>query len=120
MRLVIIGGDAAGMSAASQARRLNPEAEVIVLEATQDVSYGACGLPYKIPEGCSMEDLKVISAQSFRDERGIDLRLDHEVTAILPGEKKVSGDAPGGAFELTYDKLIIATGARVRTPPSLD
>ena len=117
MRLVIIGGDAAGMSAASQAKRLARDTEVIVLEATRDVSYGACGLPYKIPEGRDMEDLKIITAQRFRDERGIDVRLEHEVTALDPAGKKVSGKGPDGAFELTYDKLVIATGARVRTPP---
>ena len=58
MKLVIIGGDAAGMSTASQAKRIDKSAEVIVLEKTQDVSYGACGLPYKIPEGKKMEDLE--------------------------------------------------------------
>ena len=117
MRLVIIGGDAAGMSAASQARRLDKEAEIIVLEATTDVSYGACGLPYKIPEGRKMEDLQIITAKRFREERGLDLRLEHEVTALHPADKKVTGKSPDGAFELTYDKLIIATGARVRMPP---
>ncbi|MBW2732594.1 MAG: FAD-dependent oxidoreductase, partial [Deltaproteobacteria bacterium] len=117
MKLVIIGGDAAGMSAASQARRMDKSAEVIVLEKTQDVSYGACGLPYKIPEGKKMEDLQIISAQRFREERGLDLRLGHEVTELLPAEKKVRGEGPEGPFEVGYDKLVIATGARVAAPP---
>jgi len=117
MKLVIIGGDAAGMSAASQARRLAPDAEIVVLEATTDVSYGACGLPYKIPEGRHMDDLQIITATRFREERGLDLRLEHEVTTINRGEKKVTGASPEGPFEVSYDQLIIATGARVRMPP---
>lgn len=82
MKLVIVGGVAAGMSAASQARRIDPAAEILVLEKSQDVSYGACGLPYKLPPGERMEDLEVISAARFRDERRIDVRLGHRVLAI--------------------------------------
>jgi len=117
MRLVIIGGDAAGMSAGSQARRLSPESEIIVLEATQDVSYGACGLPYKIPAGQNMEDLQVISAETFRTRRNLDVRLGHRVTRLLPAERKVRGVCPEGPFELTYDALLLATGARASRPP---
>ncbi len=117
MRLLIIGGDAAGMSAASQAKRMAPDAEVIVLEMTQDVSYGACGLPYKLPEGREMDDLQVITAERFREQRKIDVRLGHEVRKIMPDQHKVSGVAEGSPFELDYDKLIIATGARTIQPP---
>jgi len=117
MRIVIIGGDAAGMSAASQARRVDPGAEVLVLEMTTDVSYGACGLPYKLPDGKEMEDLNIISAERFRRERGIDLRLSHRVSAIDTAAHKVRGESPEGPFELRYDKLIIATGAEVSRPP---
>ena len=59
MRLVVIGADAAGMSAASEAKRRSPDDEVVVLEATQDVSYGACGLPYKLANGRRVEDRPV-------------------------------------------------------------
>ena len=117
MVVVIIGGDAAGMSAASQAKRANDGAEVIVLEKTGDVSYGACGLPYKLPAGKKMEDLQIISAQRFREERGIDLRTGHEVERIDPAAKTVTGCVGDEGFQIAYDKLIIATGARVWTPP---
>ncbi len=117
MRLVIIGGDAAGMSAASQAKRQDRSAEVIVLEKTRDVSYGACGLPYKLPCGQKMEDLQVVTVQDFREKRGIDVRLEHRVTAIDPATKSVSGATPSGPFTLSYDRLIIATGARAIRPP---
>ena len=117
MKIVIIGGDAAGMSAASQARRLSPDSEIVVLEMSKDVSYGACGLPYKIPDGREMDDLQIITAERFREERGLDLRLEHEVERIDPAGHTVAGQSPDGPFELGYDKLVIATGARVILPP---
>lgn len=117
MRLVIVGGDAAGMSAASQAKRVRRDTEVVVLERTGDVSYGACGLPYKLPDGQAMDDLKIISAERFREERGIDVRLGHEVERVVPQAHTVAGTGPDGPFELGYDRLILATGARVSRPP---
>jgi CoA-dependent NAD(P)H sulfur oxidoreductase len=116
VRLVVIGGDAAGMSAASEARRRGADAEIVVLEATDDVSYGACGLPYKLAEGASMEDLVVVKADRFRKERNVDLRLRHRVERLLPTEHRVMGTAPEGPFELDYDKLVVATGARATIP----
>lgn len=116
MKLIIIGGDAAGMSAASQAKRQRPDLDVVVLEATSDVSYGACGLPYKLPEDGDMESLNIISAESFRRDRGLDLRLEHEATRIIPSEHRVIGRGPSGSFDLRYDRLVLATGARVRRP----
>jgi NADPH-dependent 2,4-dienoyl-CoA reductase/sulfur reductase-like enzyme len=114
MRFVVIGGDAAGMSAASRAKRRMKELEVIVLEKTRDVSYSACGMPYNFADADrSMDDLIVRQAQVFREKQGIDVKLGHEVTAVNRAEKKVSGRASdGSAFETAYDKLLIATGGR--------
>lgn len=117
MKIVIIGGDAAGMSAASEARRRAPHAEVVVLEATQDVSYGACGLPYKLADAAKMEDLVILTADRFRKERGIDVRLGHRATRIDPVRHVVEGESDRGAFEVRYDKLLIATGAQAIRPP---
>ncbi len=117
MRLVIVGGDAAGMSAASEARRRAPDAEIIILEATNDVSYGACGLPYKLLEGADVEELNIISAEQFRRDRNLDVRLRHRVDRLDPKAKMVSGLAENGTFELTYDRLLIATGASAIRPP---
>ncbi|MGF1614504.1 MAG: FAD-dependent oxidoreductase [Gammaproteobacteria bacterium] len=117
MRFVIIGADAAGMSAASQAKRLDPEVDVIVLEQTTDVSYGACGLPYKLPDGHRMEDLQAVTVEEFRGKRNIDLRLQHQAERIDPAAHTVFGTSPSGPFELQYDRLLIATGARVSRPP---
>ena len=84
-RFVIIGGNAAGLSAASKARRENPDLEIVVLEKSTWASYGACGLPYYLKGDVKdLEDLVAISPEVFRKERNIDLRLNHEVTKIEP------------------------------------
>jgi CoA-dependent NAD(P)H sulfur oxidoreductase len=113
MRFVVIGGDAAGMSAASRAKRLDPGLDVTVLEKTADVSYSACGMPYNIADAeRSLEDLVVRSAEVFRQQAGIDLRTGHQVTHIDPDHGTVSGTADDSrAFEIAYDRLLIATGA---------
>lgn len=117
MKFVVIGGDAAGMSAASKAKRNDPDMEVVVLEASMDVSYSACGMPYNVADATrEMDDLIVRKAEVFRAKQGIDLRLDHTATAIDRNGKKVLGKTSGGeSFEVEYDKLLIATGARART-----
>jgi NADPH-dependent 2,4-dienoyl-CoA reductase/sulfur reductase-like enzyme len=113
MKFVIIGGDAAGMSAASRAKRNRPDLEVIVLEQTGDVSYSACGMPYNIadPER-DINDLVVREAQVFREKQGIDLRTGHRVTSIDRSAKSVKGEnQKGESFNVSYDSLLIATGA---------
>jgi len=113
MRFVIIGGDAAGMSAASRAKRNSPELEVTVLEQTTDVSYSACGMPYNIAEaGRSIDALVVRQAQVFREKQGIDLRTGHSVEEIDRSSKMVRGmNSTDEPFEIPYDSLLIATGA---------
>jgi NADPH-dependent 2,4-dienoyl-CoA reductase/sulfur reductase-like enzyme len=122
-RLVVIGGVAAGMSAASRARKLNPQMEIIVLEKGRHVSVGLCGLPYYLSgEISDWKDLIAYDAAFFREKRSIDVRLEHEATAIEPGRKTVHA-LEGGAREvaLQYDKLVIATGgAPAETLPGAD
>ena len=111
-KYVIIGGDAAGMSAASRAKRNNPETEVIVLEKTHDVSYSACNMPYNIADTeREIDDLVVRKAEVFKNKQGIRLLTGHLVEKIDPAAKTVSGVYEHGKhFELTYDKLLIASG----------
>jgi NADPH-dependent 2,4-dienoyl-CoA reductase/sulfur reductase-like enzyme len=124
MRFVIIGGDAAGMSAASRAKRNQPDMDVVVLEQTMDVSYSACGMPYNIADPRrDMDDLVVRQADVFRQKQGIDLRTGHRVTSIQPAEKVVFGKTHRNEdFELAYDNLLIATGASATKPdlPGMD
>lgn len=112
MKFVIIGGDAAGMSAASRAKRNQPDMEVTVLEKTHDVSYSACGMPYNIADfERNMDDLVVRKADVFKSKQGINLLTGHLVEEIDRSGKKVTGKTDQGkAFEIYYDKLLIASG----------
>ncbi|WP_246972243.1 FAD-dependent oxidoreductase [Natribaculum luteum] len=115
---IILGGDAAGLSAASKLKREDPDHEVIVLERGEWVSYGACGLPYYVKGDINnLEDLVVMEAEEFRKERDIDLRTGTEATAIDTDDRTVTAESNGKTFELRYDNLLIATGAGALTPP---
>jgi NADPH-dependent 2,4-dienoyl-CoA reductase/sulfur reductase-like enzyme len=125
-RLVVIGGDAGGMSAASQARRRTPpdELEVVAFERGEYSSYSACGIPYFI--GGLVPDINDLIARSPEEHRrnGIDLRMRTEVTAIdLEASTIVARDVETG-HETTehYDDLVIATGASPVRPalPGVD
>ncbi|MGD8837351.1 MAG: FAD-dependent oxidoreductase [Desulfobacteraceae bacterium] len=113
MRFLIIGGDAAGMSAASRAKRLDPSVSVTVLEQTQDVSYSACNMPYNIADPSrSIEDLVVRPARVFREKMGIDLKTGYRAEQIDIKNQAITGQAQdSGDFRLDYDRLLIATGA---------
>lgn len=114
-KIIVIGAVAAGTSAASQAKRRAPDAEVILLERGTAVSYGACGIPYNLQDARRpLEDLIVVSAEKFRSERHIDVRLRHEVLSIEPKTRRlrVSDRAQDKEYDLEYDELVITTGAR--------
>jgi NADPH-dependent 2,4-dienoyl-CoA reductase/sulfur reductase-like enzyme len=117
-RLVVIGGGAAGMSAASTARRVAPELDVVVCEAGGFAAYGMCGIPYFlggiVPQA---EDLLAYPPSEFRDRRGIDLRLHTQVTAIDSCARQVHLTGPGGDGSLRYDALVVASGATPVRPP---
>ncbi|MEV0125547.1 FAD-dependent oxidoreductase [Streptomyces sp. NPDC050703] len=120
-RLVIIGGDATGMSAASQARRLRKpeELEIVAFERGGFTSYSACGIPYWV--GGDVEDRDDLIARTPREhrERDIDLRMRTEVRRLdVPGRRVLARDlASGEEYWTAYDKLVIATGARPVRPP---
>ncbi|MEU1080162.1 FAD-dependent oxidoreductase [Streptomyces sp. NPDC005908] len=125
-RLVVIGGDAAGMSAASQARRMKgpDELEIVAFERGHFTSYSACGIPYWV--GGDVEDRDRLIARTPEEHRArdIDVRLRTEVTEIDLGRGRVrSRDLEAGTEAWTsYDKLVIATGARPVRPelPGID
>jgi len=131
-RLVVIGGGAAGMSAASAARRVDPGLDVVVCEAGGFAAYGMCGIPYylggTVPEP---ENLLAYPPSTFREKRGIDLRLHTRVTGIDPAARQVHLAAGNGAAQappvttgdsLAYDALVVTTGADPVRPrvPGLD
>jgi len=110
MRLVVIGGVAAGLSAAARARRLDRSLEIVVLEKGPEISYSACGLPYYV-EGQvrDLADLVHFTPERFRRDRNIDVRTGAEVAAIHHSRREV---ALAGGERIHYDKLVVATGAR--------
>jgi len=118
MNFIIIGGDAAGMSAASRAKRNQPDMYVTVLEMTRDVSYSACGMPYNIADpDREIEDLVVRHASVFREKQDINLLTGHRVDRIDNHAKTVIGTTlENKPFEMLYDKLLIATGASPMIP----
>ena len=113
MNFVIIGGDAAGMSAASRAKRNKPGLNITVLEKTMDVSYSACGMPYNIADpGRAIDDLVVRHAKVFREKQDINLLTGYRAEKIDPAHRTVSGiSREGKNFEFSFDRLLIATGA---------
>ncbi|MER7977535.1 FAD-dependent oxidoreductase [Streptomyces sp. NPDC060011] len=125
-RLVVIGGDAAGMSAASQARRLRgpDELEIVAFERGNFASYSACGIPYWVGGDVTDRDRLVARTPEEHRERDIDLRMRTEVTEIdVAGARVRSRELDTGTEAWTsYDKLVIATGARPVRPdlPGID
>lgn len=115
---VVIGGDAAGMSAASKAKRDAPDIDVIVFERGEWAAYGACGLPYYIKGDIeALDDLVSVTPTEFINKRDIDLRLEHEATAIDPEMRTVTiVGSDGEQFEQAFDSLLIATGAHAVLP----
>ena len=114
MALVVIGGVAAGLSAAARARRIDPRLEIIVLEKGPVISYGACGLPYYV-EGRVRETAELITytPEYFRKERNIDVRTGARVVAISHPRREVVLES---GSKVPYEKLVIATGARGGLP----
>lgn len=118
-RLVIVGGVAAGMSAAAKARRTNPDLEIVVYERSGYVSYGACGFPYFIKgEIDHVEDL-IARTPAQMSEQGVCVRVHSEVVGIDASRRsiRVRDVASGRTFTEGWDKLIIASGAHVEKPP---
>ncbi|HKE22071.1 MAG TPA: FAD-dependent oxidoreductase [Bryobacteraceae bacterium] len=109
MALVVIGGVAAGLSAAARARRIDPRLEIVVLEKGPVISYGACGLPYLV-EGRvrAPEDLVVYTPEYFRRERKIDVRTGARAVAISHARREVALES---GERVRYERLVIATGA---------
>ncbi len=120
MRIVIIGGVAGGMSAATRLRRLDESAEIIVLERSGHVSYANCGLPYYVGGVIAEEDkLYLQTPESLHKRFRLDVRVHHEVTEIESKKKVVIARdlISGSEAEISYDKLILSPGASPVVPP---
>lgn len=119
MKIVIIGGVAAGASAAARLRRLDESAEIVILERGEFISYANCGLPYHVGGAIESRDsLLVMPAAKFASWFNVDVRASSEACAINRGRKTVSVRGFGGEYEEPYDKLIIATGSSPAEDPT--
>jgi NADPH-dependent 2,4-dienoyl-CoA reductase/sulfur reductase-like enzyme/rhodanese-related sulfurtransferase len=125
MKTLIVGGVAGGATAAARLRRLDEEAEIIVFERGEYVSYANCGLPYYV--GGVIEDRRELTLRSpagFKGRFNIEVRILSEVMSINPGERtiKVRDLKTGRVYEESYDKLILSPGAAPIRPkiPGLD
>jgi NADPH-dependent 2,4-dienoyl-CoA reductase/sulfur reductase-like enzyme/rhodanese-related sulfurtransferase len=119
-RIVVIGGVAGGMSAATRLRRLDADAEIIVVEKSGYVSYANCGLPYYVGGIIEEErDLLLQTPASLHARFRLDVRVSSEVTSISRTEKTVAVTnlLSGESYELNYDKLILSPGASPIVPP---
>ena len=117
-RIIVVGGLAAGPSAASKAVRVNPDAEVVLFEQGEDVSYGICEMPYYIGGEVKEEDLVAYTPERLREQKGIDVRTLHRVEEILPSQRLVvvRNLRTGAVAEERYDRLILALGSNPRLP----
>lgn len=117
-KLIIIGGVAAGMSAAAKARRINPDLDIVVYEMSGYISYGACGFPYFIKGDIPHIDDLIIRTPEQMAKQGITALVHHEVTAINSAQKTVQvlNHQTGEEFTDKWDKLIVAAGASVTKP----
>ncbi len=120
MKLLIVGGVAGGAAAATRARRLSEEAQIIIFERGPDVSFANCGLPYHI--GGDITDrsrLLVVTPERLRERFNLDVRTRTSVEAVDRASKmiRVRELETGREYEETYDKLILAPGAAPLRPP---
>ena len=118
MKIVIIGGIAAGMSAAAKARRVSKDAEIIVYEMGDIISFGACGLPYYVGDFFSESSKMLARNVKQMQEAGVSVFVKHQVLSVHEESKtlEVKNLQTGDVFSEDYDKLMIATGANVIIP----
>lgn len=119
MKVIIVGGVAAGMSAASKIKRINKEVEIVVYEKGEDLSYGACGLPYYVA-GINEDPNKMIArTKEAFENMGINIRTKSQIVKVIPEKKQVLvKDLENNRLYIDeYDKLMIGTGCSTFVPP---
>ncbi|MEQ8350740.1 MAG: FAD-dependent oxidoreductase [Leptospiraceae bacterium] len=120
-KYLIIGADAAGNSAVGQIRRNDKEGTIGILEKTEIISYGACGLPYAISGSVkSFDDLIHFDGPTFGQKTKSDVLLNHEAIAVDTNSRSVTARTPEGEKQFGYEKLMIGTGAPALRLPFID
>jgi len=118
MRVVIVGGIAAGMSAASKLQRTDSSAEIVVYEKNDYISFGACGLPYFVGDMFEEKERMLVRTPQQMRDKGIDVRTRHEVVSVDAKKKEilVKNLTTGEEFVDHYDRLMAASGASAVKP----
>lgn len=116
-RCVIVGGNAAGMSAATRLRRRDETVEIVVFERGEHVSYASCGLPYHVGETIPAADLDVLSPERVGAMFDVDVRTGHEVVDVDTDARTVRVDDGASVDTVAYDDLVLAPGAEPVVPP---
>src|SRR4051812_5496278 len=116
--ILIIGGNAAGLTAASRAKRVDPRLNVTVLEKGPYISYSTCGIPFYLAKMVTAEDLVSYTPESFEKERAIQVHNHTRVEQVIPSRKRVTGTRAdtGESVEFSYERLLVATGVKPRLP----
>jgi len=117
-KLVIIGGNAAGLTAASRAKRIDPRLNITVLEKLPQISYSTCGIPYFLSNIVKPESLISYTPEKFEKERGIKVHTQVSVDAIVPSRRRVEASRvdTGEKVSFSFDRLLIATGVKAKIP----
>ncbi len=117
-KILIIGGNAAGLTAASRARRVDPRLNITVLEKSPYISYSTCGIPYYFAGMTTADELVSYTPESFERERGIKVHNHTCVNEIVPSRKRVFATRTdtGEHAEFSYERLLIATGVKPKLP----
>ncbi len=117
-KLVIIGGNAAGLTAATRAKRIDPRLNITVLEKLPQISYSTCGIPYFLSNVVTHEKLISYTPETFEKERGIKVHARVCVDAVVPSRRRVetSRADTGEKASYSFDRLLIATGVKTKVP----
>jgi NADPH-dependent 2,4-dienoyl-CoA reductase/sulfur reductase-like enzyme len=118
VKIVIIGGNAAGLAAASRAKRIDPRLDVTVLEKGPHISYSTCGIPYYLANIVTASDLVSYTPETFEKDRGIKVHNQTRVDEISPSRKlvKTTRTDTGEQAEFSYERLLLATGVKTKIP----
>jgi len=117
-KILVVGGNAAGLTAASRAKRIDPRLRITVVEKLPQISYSTCGLPYFIARQVRANDLISYTPEDFQKERGIEVLTNVQIDAVIPGRKRAEGTRldTGEKVEFSFDRLLIATGVKPKLP----
>src|SRR6187399_258363 len=117
-KLVIIGGNAAGLTAAARAKRINPGLDITVVEKLPQISYSTCGIPYFLSNLVKQESLVSYSPEGFEKERGIKVKTMVRVESVVPSRRRVEGTRTdtGEKVSFSFDRLLIAAGVKPKLP----